>query len=604
MSPRRVRFSETAAPAEPQMVPSLGPVVFTVPLRTRGIEEVVDLSDLGHPKVVRPLAAALAVECLKDTSVRQMQTARLLIKLVRDFVRFAATVLAECGEMDLDDLEPELIDSFEDRLAAGSQERTQTARWRMFALTRMLRRVDEEYPDRFGRELRERISYGPSNERPRHIRPLDAYPFAVFEAMEVAAQAEVARIRDRILEGERLAALGDDPDRHGWDRLENICWHLANKGPLTVEQRTQAVIRMGGMHRLNAHLFLNAADMVRFQVLLGCQTGMEPEAIKQLKADCLVSPARGFVSVAYLKRRSHGDPYKSLRIRDGGNLRSPGGVIRLARRLTQRARDLHGSDALWMITLGSTGVVTPAFATRVAVDTRYRRDFLAAHSIDVMQDRNGGPVSLDLRRLRKTYKSRQYLRAGGILPDFTSGHTPQVAGRHYADIPAHDEIHDQAVESGLTEALAVALAPPVVVDDDGRRLDDGEEELLPEVVKDTLSGATDVWLSSCKDFFASPWAVKAGAPCPVPPWVCLECPNAVFTTRHLPAVLSVLDMLERQREEFSLVEWQARFGLAHERITNGVLNRFSAAQIATARAIDEADGPRLALSASFLETLR
>ncbi|MET8822202.1 hypothetical protein [Streptomyces rochei] len=78
----------------------------------------------------------------------------------------------------------------------------------------------------------------------------------------------------------------------------------------------------------------------------------------------------------------------------------------------------------------------------------------------------------------------------------------------------------------------------------------------------------------------------------------------MFTSRHLPAVLSVLDTLERQREEFSVPEWQARFGLAHERITTGVLNRFSTRQITTARAIAEAGGPRLALPTSFLETIR
>ena len=214
-----------------------------------------------------------------------------------------------------------------------------------------------------------------------------------------------------------------------------------------------------------------------------------------------------------------------------------------------------------------------------------------------------GQVSLDLRRIRKTYKSRRYLEAGGSCPTSSSGHTTQVAGRHYADIGAHEEIHDQAIEAGLTEALAVALPPPVVLDTDGTRLDSGAADLTPETVRDALSGETDMWLSACKDFFNSPWALKKGAPCPVPPWVCLECPNAVFTSRHLPAVLSALSSIERQRDELPPAEWTARFGLAHERIITGVLGRFRSPQIELARAIAEADGPRLALPASFIALL-
>jgi hypothetical protein len=427
----------------------------------------------------------------------------------------------------------------------------------------------------------------------------------VFDAMEAAALAEVGKIRDRILEGERMAAEGLDPEVHGWDRLENICWYMANRGPLTPRHRSvPEVAARGGMRVLNAHLFLSGKDVLRFQILLGCQTGLEAESIKELRAACLVSPARSYVTVSYLKRRARSEQNKSLRVRDGGTLRSPGGVIRLALRLTQRARDIAGSEELWVVASGMTGEAVPRFTRNVVVDTPWRRSFLADYKIDAMVDRDGGGVSLDLRRLRKTFKSRRYLQAGGVLPDFVSGHTPQVAARHYADIAAHDEIHDDAVEAGLTGALAAALAPPVVLDEDGGRLDEGEGELPPQAVRDALSGATDVWLSSCLDFFASPYAVKKGAPCPVPPWVCLECPNAVFTTRHLPAVLSVLDTIERQREEFSVPEWQARFALAHERITTGVLNRFSTRQVATARAIAEADGPRLALPASFLETLQ
>ncbi|ARF53688.1 hypothetical protein [Streptomyces gilvosporeus] len=603
MSKRRVRFtSAPEAPAVPESVPRLGPVVCTVPID--GQEEVVDLSDLGIPRLARPMAVALLEIARPKGLLRDRAEFRRHLKFVRTFLAFTAAAMPEHGdELDLDDLEADLLDAFEDRQIEAYGEGSQAPHTMMLALTRMLRLVSKAHPDRFSLDFQSRIAYA-SGEKAPDKKPLDAYPVPVFDAFEAAALIEVGKIRDRLLEGERLALAGKDPDHHGWDRLENVLWWVWHNGPISPEHgRSRELARHGRMRAVNERLFLSVADLAPFQVLLGCQTGMEPEAVKDLRPGCLVNPARGFVSVNYLKRRAHNDPHKTLRVRDGGNLRSPGGLIRLLMRLTQHARELSGLDELWIISFRSNGALAGAFRERLAPDTAHRRRFMATHGIDVMKDRDGSPVKLDLRRLRKTYKSKQYLRAGGILPDFASGHTPQVAGSHYADIGAHEEIHDQAIEAGLSQALAVALPPPVVLNDDGERLDDGDAAIAPEAVHDALSGATDVWLSACQDFFASPFAVKKGAPCPVPPWVCLECPNAVFTTRHLPAVLSALGTIERQREEFSIAEWKARFGLAHERIVTGVLARFSTPQITTARAIAEADGARLALPTALLETI-
>jgi hypothetical protein len=70
-----------------------------------------------------------------------------------------------------------------------------------------------------------------------------------------------------------------------------------------------------------------------------------------------------------------------------------------------------------------------------------------------------------------------------------------------------------------------------------RGLDDGSGDLTPAQVKATLSGNDDVRLASCRDFYRSPFALKPGTGCPVAVWGCLECPNAVFATRHLPSIL-------------------------------------------------------------------
>ncbi|MEU5851269.1 hypothetical protein [Saccharopolyspora shandongensis] len=159
--------------------------------------------------------------------------------------------------------------------------------------------------------------------------------------------------------------------------------------------------------------------------------------------------------------------------------------------------------------------------------------------------------------------------------------------------------------SGLRKAYqdrtvldGIALPPPVVLDDDGTRLDAGDGELTSTDVEALLTRETDVFLASCRGFHDSPFGIK-GKPCPVSLWGCFECPNAVFTTRHLPQVLAFLDFLEHQREEYPTAEWTVRFGLAWDRIVHGIRAKFRDEQVATAQAIAEAGGARLLLPPEF-----
>ncbi|MEU2181568.1 hypothetical protein [Streptomyces thermolilacinus] len=600
MSPRRVRFPaavETPAAAEP--VPTIGPVIFTVDLN--GSPESIDLSGLPCPRLTRALASALAEVVSAPGTMRDRNGVRYVVKRIREFVEFTAAALPDsASDLRLSDLEPDLLDAFETRLIAQYGGTSKEPYLTMTYLVRLLKLVHEAHPDAFGAAFHARLGFTSASTH-RASKPLDAYPFPVLDALENAARDDVALIRDRILEGEKLAATGRDPRQHGWDRLENVLWYIANHGPLTVDDASYKVLRpLGGREELNGRLHLTARDLVPFLLLLACQTGMEPECIRQLRSDCLASPARGYVSIAYVKKRAPGSTHKTVRVTDGGSLRFPGGVIRLALRLTKRTRELIDSDALWC-DVGRHGQARASFDGPQG--SAMSRQWMSERGLDCLNDRDGGPVALDLRRVRKTVKSRQYLRAGGILEDFASGHTRPVAAKHYADIGAHEETHEQAVEAGLEQALGAALSPPVVLSDDGARLDDGQAALTTREIESALSGEQDVWLASCRDFFASPFARKPGAACPVPAWGCLECPNAVFTSRHLPSLLSFLDFLERQREEYPVAEWTARFGLAWDRIVHGVRARFSTRQIATAQVIAEGGGDRLLLPPSFLEVI-
>jgi hypothetical protein len=522
---------------------------------------------------------------------------------LRSFVVFtAAAEPAGADEFGLEDLEPELLEAFETHLAACSPHASSEPHACMRTVARLLRLAGEATPGRLSSAMQARVAFASTRSFRPKSKPLDAYPLGVAEAIEAAALADIGRIRDRIAEGEQLAATGADPDVAGWSSLANVLLYVLEHGPLTSRDHGHiwAVKNThGGIRVVNEQVLVTVADLVPFVVLLILQTGLEPECVKGLRTGCLLNPARGFVSISYVKRRAPNASHKTIRVPDGGALHFPGGLIRLAVRLTARGRQWTGGDLLWN-DVRDDGVHA-TFGTAGSFERKVGQ-WAASHGFDRLVDRGGGPVRLDLRRLRKTYKSRQYLRAGGVLDDFTSGHSKPVAAAHYADIDAHREVHEQAIEAGLRQALEVALGQPAVADEHGRPLGDGPA-LSPPQIRAALSTETDVFLASCTDFYASPFARTSGSACPVAIWGCVECPNAVYTTRHLPSLLRFAEFIADQRDELPDGEWQARYGLAFERITTGILPQFTAEQITTARLIAEADDGRLALPAHILERI-
>ncbi|MET9882893.1 hypothetical protein ABZZ20_06945 [Streptomyces sp. NPDC006430] len=170
------------------------------------------------------------------------------------------------------------------------------------------------------------------------------------------------------------------------------------------------------------------------------------------------------------------------------------------------------------------------------------RSFVSTHRLTDA----GKPFDLRLSRLRKTHKAAVYKVTGGRMSAFVQGHSPDVAAAHYADIPSLRALHEQAVADGLQDALADAQTPAILTPEEEERLTqqpaDAVELLgIPaEQLPPLLSGESDLWLSSCRSFFDSPFGVK-GKPCPVSFFACLGCSNAVITRRKLPAILAFLN---------------------------------------------------------------
>jgi hypothetical protein len=445
-----------------------------------------------------------------------------------------------------------------------------------------LRFVDESQFGVIDEKLRQRLRYTSVRPSGRSI-PRDAYSGYVAKQLRDAARADVQSIAHRL----RSPLPIDHSDRVLREYLEAISTVIAMEGRVCSTHPTlgyfyQRSFRLGievgrPIRDLHARQYLLIDDVIPFFVLLGLETGLEPECIKALRVDCLRNPASGTVEIEYCKRRARGSEWKRLRVRDGASS-TAGGIIRTLIELTAAGRKHKPSDCLWVY-FGAGQL-----RDRIRQTPREWTDnWSDRHGI---VDDEGKPLRLLLSRLRKTHKALWYAKSQGDLGRFAIGHTPEVAARHYADLPSLRHLHEQAVADGLNDALTSALEPLVLTPDDetAARKDPASLELPVSIseARRVLSGKQDVWLASCGGFHKSPFAVE-GEPCPEPFWGCLECRNAVITARKLPAIIAFLDFIVARRAEMAEADWWPMFGRPWSRITRQVLPAFSEAVVSDAR---------------------
>jgi hypothetical protein len=325
-----------------------------------------------------------------------------------------------------------------------------------------------------------------------------------------------------------------------------------------------------------SRFYLTVHDLPPLLTLLGLDTGLEIECIKTLRADCLSSASAGTVTLHYTKRRAHGLALKTMRVRDGGPT-TPGGLIRAILAMTERARQFHPSDALFVFYHACR------FRDVVRHPEPTLRHWVARHGI---VDDLGQPLKLLLSRLRKTHKALWYLKTGGHMARFAVGHTPEIAARHYADIPSLRPLHEATIADGLEDAIGMSTSATGSPDTD----DAVSEDVVDTGKNPATAVAQEVWLARCSGFYDSPFS-KSGAPCSHPFWGCLDCRNGVITVRKLPAILGFLDFILSQRALLDAQDWAAKFGHVHERITRQILPAFSDEVIASARVILKSNPP-------------
>jgi hypothetical protein len=520
---------------------------------------------LAFSSALRELAPAVG----RSTVLRHLDGLKRFLHYLADTV---ATIYGP------EHLRPEHIDGFESWLEAQGV----TTIYRHAIMARAiiaLRTIDASQPGVLDDKLRQRLHYTSARPAGRST-PRDAYSSFVAKQLRNAARTDIQAITLRL----KAPAPIEHSDAALRSHLETAATVIEAEGTIghkhPVLQLFYRRFHLLGLEDgepirdLHARRYLLAEDVIAFVVALSLETGLEPECVKALRADCLCNPASGTVEIAYVKRRARGSEWKRLRVRDGASS-TPGGIIRTLIELTAAARRHKSTDSLWVYF--HTGRLDDRIVLHM-ID-----NWTARHGI---VDDDGHPLRLLPSRLRKTHKALWYAKTRGDLARFAIGHTPEVAARHYADLPSLRHLHEQTVADGLNDALASALQLRIVTPEEeaiARRAPSKLQLSLPTAeARRVLSGKNDVWLASCSGFHNSPFA-PAGEPCSEPFWGCLECHNAVITARKLPPIIAFLDFIVVRRAEMTEADWWAKFGRPWSRITQQILPAFSDSVVTQAR---------------------
>ncbi len=564
-------------------IASLG---FIVILADRSV--TIDLTMLtGRKALAHSLAGALWRACQIGGPAGSISTASAYANALKMFWRHLDSISSRATS--LSDMSAACIDGFDAWMEEGGLHPNHRLH-RMSKVLNLLRLAEAAEPGQLPPDASRRLMY--TSDRPGvRGQPRDAYGDDVAMVLRTAARTDLAAIIRRFAEADRISAVEDAARSEALTvAYEQAMAVIDVEGVIghrhALFKRLYTLRRESGLpnnrliHDLHGRRHLLAADLVPLIVLISLDTGLEIEAIKGLRSDCLKNPAGGYVEIEYCKRRARGAEWKRLRVRDGGSS-TPGGLLGKVLQWSDPARSRLGADTLWVH--WAWGRLTPRMLSMKELVVSWTE----RHGI---RDEQGKPLHLNLTRLRKTHKAAWYRRTGGQLDRFAVGHSIAVAANHYADIPALRHIHEATIADAMADALDAALHPCVLLSDEEAavRVDPDKVAGLPvsgvTAVNALFSGEQDVWLASCGGFYNSPFGA-AGDACPSPFWGCLECSNAVITTRKLPALLSFLGFVREQRQVLNQADWVAKFGRVHQRISDQILPRFNDAEIELARKV-------------------
>jgi hypothetical protein len=544
----------------------------------------LDFTDLPYPRLARELLGVLLREMQPGGGVQATPTAVDRRQVTGEFVRFVAREHPGCERLAL--VAPPVINAWERHLVATKSPKRAHA---MSAVLLWLLRGGTEL---LSPATSARLQYGPSLEQPSKT-PAEPYSPYVAAQLISTCEKEILATVERIAQGMRPRDEGVHPGRDPelWKVRANQLVAVAERGLLAARGSRMAreltdvprsVVRLA-LKRIYAYLYLSSHDLIPFLTLFILKSGMELQSALELRSDCLSGSGGGYLMVSYNKRRAHRASPPPLRVKDGGRT-TAGGLLRLVLRLTELSRR-HSDDDLIFTAMKTR---TREFAGLTAHDVQDAcRAFTARHGIC---DDDAKPLgTIEFRRLRKTQKALRYMAARGQLDVMATGHSIEVAGTHYANVRALDDLHEEAIERALNEALAADTSgdATVINADTESALAAGDRRVAQQLglSDEAARGGTDLWLARCRDFFNAPHG-SPNTPCATPHFGCVGCANALVGPSKLPAVHAFSKHAERQAEALAEPVWEAIYGRAYAGAVD-IIGRFSRAEDEAAQLLAE-----------------
>lgn len=416
--------------------------------------------------------------------------------------------------------------------------------------------------------VRELAAGRPFRQRPR------SQPFAPYSEREWTRLRQVCRgVVDEAFAAHRralaAAAGGRDPRRHGWSR-PNICWLLVREGPQRVKDlaagRYPVAFRERDyteLRQCRAVLFLGPDVVIAYRLLFGAYSGVVPDGIDGLGVGDLDWAGDATILLDYVKGRTAGE-----------SVTLPRPAVRLLERWLEHSALMRrfAPPSLWEdLWLRFTPAASGCWHTgRVATTTL--RNWVSHHEL-LGDDRQ--PLTIHRHRIRTTFLSLRERGAwyGSRRATVDPNHSPGVEGDHYLTVntAAQADAVDRIIEGAQADLLRKAQ-PLRVLDGDqtadlAQRLPDlvADLDLDDTALGELVAGQRDVFVAACADPLAGIHG-PAGKPCPARPWVCLLCPLAIFTHRHLANLLRMKAFFARQWQQMPSAHFMAVFGPYAQRV--------------------------------------
>ncbi|MER6617774.1 hypothetical protein [Streptomyces xantholiticus] len=365
---------------------------------------------------------------------------------------------------------------------------------------------------------------------------------------------------------------GEDPLTGGWSEA-NVYWAYTRWGPL--EAKPYADWSPGHFSGLpegqfpyrkvavSARLFPDASTVLAYRLLLGVYSGIVPDGLDDLGLGDVDWAGESTILLSYIKRRT-AEESRTLTRR----------ATRLLEQwldhssLTRKFAPTNMRDALW-VRYVPRGRVT--WVTTVPHEEKMTR-WIAAHGL--LAD-GGKPLRVHLHRIRTTYDSMRDRRAwaGSRRATLDPNRSPQVVADHYlgAGTPEQRALVDDIIAEAQHDMLRKAGPPMVLTTEDTAALvREYPERLAGLALDDTalaefVNGERDVFSAACGDHLSGLHGPR-GKPCPARPWVCLLCPLALFTPRHLPNLMRLRAFFARQWDQMPSGEFMRNFGPYDQRV--------------------------------------